>query len=125
MKEQRIAAHVYDVLSRSAGDLSWQDDGPPPSCVPAPGLTPGERAEWYGLWDSAGPGKISGPSWTRIRRAVAVCTACPLRADCLAYASDPRHKVEGVWGGLYFPAGGRQLVAVPRVGQSPPEVTAA
>lgn len=109
MRPNKIAGHVFDVLSRSAGDLSWQDDpDTPPACVPPPDawLYPAALQRWFGLWDSAGPGQVSHRSWVRIRRAVDVCQSCPLRNPCLAYALDRRTKAEGVWGGMYFPANG-------------------
>ena len=107
MRPEKIPGHVFEVLARSAGDLSWQcDPDRPPACVPPRGLYLAELAQWYDQWDSAGPGQVSHRSWDRIRRAVEVCDGCPLRFDCLRYAMDRRTKTEGVWGGMYFPANG-------------------
>lgn len=46
------------------------------------------------LWFSPGP----GPSPDR-SRAIAICTRCPVREECLEYAL--QHQIdEGVWGGV-------------------------
>jgi WhiB family redox-sensing transcriptional regulator len=41
----------------------------------------------------------TGPAVRQIAAAVAVCTPCPVRAQCLRYALDNREE-HGVWGGL-------------------------
>lgn len=40
----------------------------------------------------------SGPSLPQIARAKAVCSGCPVRAQCLAFALDSP-QVHGIWGG--------------------------
>lgn len=114
----RSTAHLVE----RAGDLSWQlDDDRPPACrVPREGLSVGEQDERHRLFDVAGPGKVTERQWRRVRRAVAICQGCPVVLECLAYALEPRHRVEGVWGAHYFAttdpsaaAAGRRTAQVP------------
>lgn len=107
MRADRIAVHVFDVMARHAGDLSWaRNPSTPPACVPPRELHPAQRLTWFAQWDSAGPGMVSRKSWTRIERTIAVCDGCPLVTACLSYALDHETKVEGIWGGMYFPSKG-------------------
>ena len=45
------------------------------------------------------PISSSGPSMAQVAEAKAICTGCPVRRDCLAFALRT-HQVYGVWGGL-------------------------
>lgn len=45
------------------------------------------------------PISAHGASRRQEQRAKAVCAACPVRAECLAFAVETR-QVHGVWGGL-------------------------
>jgi WhiB family transcriptional regulator, redox-sensing transcriptional regulator len=63
-------------------------------------------AEWWSLaaCQSADPDLFfpiskSGPAVGQEARAKAVCTACPVRCDCLRYALGAG-PLQGVWGGL-------------------------
>ena len=63
-------------------------------------------AEWWSLaaCQSADPDLFfpisgSGPALGQAARAKAVCTACPVRCDCLRYAL-AAGPLQGVWGGL-------------------------
>ena len=40
----------------------------------------------------------TGPAVAEIQRAKAVCAACPVRAECLAFALET-HQDYGIWGG--------------------------
>lgn len=40
----------------------------------------------------------AGPAAAEIRRAKTVCAACPVRAECLAFALET-HQDYGIWGG--------------------------
>lgn len=86
-------------------ELRWQirDDAPPACRVPTD-LPEAERLRRFHLFDVAGPRRAGEADWARIREAVKVCQPCPVRDACLAYALDPAHRVEGVWGGHYFGA---------------------
>jgi WhiB family redox-sensing transcriptional regulator len=56
--------------------------------------------EWseHGLCRSTDPDELFVQGAAQ-QRAKAVCTGCPVRTECLAYALD--HRVEfGVWGGM-------------------------
>jgi WhiB family redox-sensing transcriptional regulator len=45
------------------------------------------------------PVSESGPAITQIAQAKAICSACPVRRDCLAFAlATPQ--AQGVWGGM-------------------------
>ena len=63
-------------------------------------------AEWWSLaaCQSADPDLFfpiskTGPAIGQAARAKAVCTACPVRTDCLRYAL-AAGPLQGVWGGL-------------------------
>jgi WhiB family transcriptional regulator, redox-sensing transcriptional regulator len=63
-------------------------------------------AEWWSLaaCQSADPDLFfpisgAGPARVQVERAKAVCTACPVRSDCLRYAL-AAGPLQGVWGGL-------------------------
>jgi WhiB family redox-sensing transcriptional regulator len=63
-------------------------------------------AEWWSLaaCQSADPDLFfpisgAGPALGQVARAKAVCTACPVRCDCLRYAL-AAGPLQGVWGGL-------------------------
>lgn len=43
-------------------------------------------------------GSSDAPDW-QIARAKRICSSCPVRNDCLAYAVDTAQKY-GIWGGL-------------------------
>lgn len=99
-KFQRDALlHLID----RAGDTSWQfDRDRPPRCSQD---RTGSRADRYGdrLFDVLDPEReVLSEGWARVRAAIGVCQGCPVVAECLAYALDPAHQVEGVWGGRYF-----------------------
>ena len=40
----------------------------------------------------------TGPARAEIHRAKAICAACPVRAECLAFALET-HQDYGIWGG--------------------------
>jgi WhiB family transcriptional regulator, redox-sensing transcriptional regulator len=63
-------------------------------------------AEWWSLaaCQSADPDLFfpisgTGPALGQAARAKAVCSACPVRCECLRYALDAG-PLQGVWGGL-------------------------
>jgi hypothetical protein len=81
----------------AAGDLSWQRDlDRPPAC----------RGSDPKLFEAQDRGRISPDTWARVDVARDICLGCPVRADCLMFAMIPDNRVEGVWGGEYFPAPG-------------------
>jgi WhiB family transcriptional regulator, redox-sensing transcriptional regulator len=45
------------------------------------------------------PISSSGPSLAQVAQAKAICAACQVRRECLAFALRT-HQVHGVWGGL-------------------------
>ena len=124
-----------DHLIDAAGDLSWQlDPDLPPACMAPSGVDTAELNEHCARWEATTGGKMTRRDWARIESAREVCVTCPLRMPCLLYALDPNHKVEGVWGGEYFPAsnvrarldrnGWRVPVHRPRIGSSRPDIPA-
>jgi WhiB family redox-sensing transcriptional regulator len=69
-------------------------------------ITADTLAEWWSLaaCQSADPDLFfpisgGGPALGQVARAKAVCTACPVRCDCLRYAL-AAGPLQGVWGGL-------------------------
>ena len=49
--------------------------------------------------DLSSPVSKAGQSLEQVTRAKAVCTGCPVRRQCLAFALRTR-QIHGVWGGL-------------------------
>src|ERR1700729_3278636 len=44
------------------------------------------------------PISVAGASATQVRTARAICSGCPVRPDCIAYALEHR-EIQGIWGG--------------------------
>jgi hypothetical protein len=101
----RRGSRRTDHLVDQAGDLAWMlDPARPPACRAPPDVSTRELNEHAARWEATGGGKMTIGDWARILEARAVCLRCPVRAPCLLYALDPDRRVEGVWGGEYFPA---------------------
>ena len=45
------------------------------------------------------PVSASGPAISQIAKAKAICSECPVRRECLAFALTTR-QVHGIWGGM-------------------------
>lgn len=98
----------YPTIRIAAADLAWQADDSegPPACRVPRSWSLERQVKAHALFDSAGSGALSRDAVRRIRTAAALCAQCPLRERCLAYALDPAHRAQGVWGGYYFSAAG-------------------
>jgi hypothetical protein len=99
-------------LGDNAGDLSWQQDPDrPPACRVPRNLPEHERRRRHARFDVRGR-RVSDRDWEILREGADMCRSCPLLLECRAYALDPEHKAEGVWGGLYFGSAMAAHVAV-------------
>jgi WhiB family redox-sensing transcriptional regulator len=72
------------------GELDWYDNA---ACRAATNAGDADTADWYpsrGDWDTPA-----------VRQALAICSTCPVRDDCLDLAlTQPAHDDVGIWGGL-------------------------
>jgi hypothetical protein len=89
-------------LGMYAGDLSWQmDPDRPPACSVPPSLPLDEQIALHHRFDVA-ERKLSEKDLDRLQEAARLCRRCPVAPDCYEYARQPQHRVEGVWGGVYW-----------------------